>query len=281
MRIRSSRQLKTRRQGITQVFLVVAAALILSSSGCSALRGVRDYLHYNDMMDDFAVGWRNHVWANQAWNERKHIFVDEPQLFDFGEGFRAGYSAVASGGNGCPPPLPPRKYWNWKYSSPEGQAKTAAWFAGYPYGAAASEEDGAGLWREIQVSESIAIQYSPEFHSANCACSIHNPGTQGHTPLEPQSAEELPAFESPMSETPHGMNVPQSTDPAVIAPIRFQQPYHPDSAFNRNSVLPPIQRVASHPFRANGTDNTGFAHGPEHSDGPVQGWPTSGTPDDR
>lgn len=266
MRIHSSKQLETRCRCATQVFVLLVAALILSSSGCSALRGVRDYVHYNDMMDDFAVGWRNHVWANQAWNERKHIFVDEPQLFDFGEGFRAGYSAVASGGNGCPPPLPPRKYWNWKYSSPEGQAKTAAWFAGYPYGAAASEEDGAGLWREIQVSESIAIQYSPEFHSANCACCNHDQGTGGYEPLEPQATGELPAIETPMSGPPNGVNTPQSASPAMVAPARFQQPYHPDSTFNRYLALPPVQREIP---------------GPARVDDPVQAWPTDEARDSR
>jgi hypothetical protein len=263
MRIHSSTQLETSRRGATQAFVLLAAAFLLTSSGCSALRGVRDYVHYNDMMDDFAVGWRNHVWANQAWNERKHMFVEEPQLFDFGEGFRAGYRAVASGGNGCPPPLPPRKYWSWMYSSPEGQAKTAAWFAGFPYGAAASEEDGAGLWREIQVSESIAIQYSPEFHSANCACCDHGQGTGGYEPIEPQSTEELPTLQSPMSQLPSGVNSPPSSFSAPIAPARFQQQYHPDSGFNRNSALPPVERAMPATSEA---------------DHPVQGWPTSGMP---
>jgi len=146
--------------------MLSACVLVAVGGGCSALQGVRDYAQYNDVTDDFVVGWRNYAWANKAWHARKGYHACEPQLHDFGEGFRAGYRDVAAGSNGCPPPLPPRQYWSWKYQNPEGQAKTGAWFAGYPHGAKAAEEDGAGNWREIPVSHVIEQQYAPEFSQA-------------------------------------------------------------------------------------------------------------------
>lgn len=145
---------------------LAACMTVVGSSGCTALQGVRDVVQYNDVCDDFVVGWRNYVWANQAWHAAKPAYGGQTYLKDFGEGFRAGYRDVAAGGHGCPPPLPPRKYWSWKYQSPEGQGKVAAWFEGYPHGAATAEQECAGNWRQIQVSHVIEDQYSPEFEQA-------------------------------------------------------------------------------------------------------------------
>ncbi|MBI2481161.1 MAG: hypothetical protein HYV60_21745, partial [Planctomycetia bacterium] len=100
---------------------------------------MNNYLAYNDNSNDFVMGWRNSVWSGQAWHNQKNLFADHTEFRAFGAGFRDGYEAVASGGNGCPPPLPPRKYWTWKYQTPEGQCKVAAWFEGYTYGATAAE----------------------------------------------------------------------------------------------------------------------------------------------
>lgn len=152
------------------LWLLGVAVLFSSTTGCATFQGVRDYIQYNDVTDDFVVGWRNYVWANKAWVAERHCHHGHPQLADFGEGFRAGYRDVAAGGDGCPPPLPPRKYWQWKYQSPEGQAKIAAWFSGYPYGAAAAEQQGAGNWREIPVSHVIQQMYSPEFRQGLNHC---------------------------------------------------------------------------------------------------------------
>jgi len=131
-------------------------------------RGVGNYIAYNDNCNDFVLSWRNNVWSQQAWRARQHLYCDQPQFRAFGEGFRAGYQDVASGGSGCVPALPPRRFWTWRYQTAEGQAKVAAWFAGFPHGASAAEEEGAGNWRDIQVSHLIEMQYSPEFQRGAC-----------------------------------------------------------------------------------------------------------------
>ena len=41
-----------------------------------------------------------------------------------------------------------------------GQARVAAWYAGYPHGARAAEEEGIGSWTQIQTSTSIQQQYA-------------------------------------------------------------------------------------------------------------------------
>ncbi len=163
---------ETRMSDPAARWMVVATfALVVSIScltGCTPFRGLRENLQYNDGMNDFVMGWRNSAWARQAWNERKSMYVNEPQFVTFGQGFRDGYADVAGGANGCVPGLPPRRYWTWKYQTGEGQAKVAAWFAGYPYGAQAAQEDGAGHFQQIQVSHLIEAQYSPEFRNGIC-----------------------------------------------------------------------------------------------------------------
>jgi hypothetical protein len=148
--------------------LVLLAVVAIAGPGCSIFQGIGNYLAYNDSCNDFVLGYRNVVWSQQAWRARKFQFCDQPQFDAFGEGFRAGYQDVASGGSGCVPAIPPRKYWTWKYQTAEGQAKVAAWFAGYPYGAQAAQEEGAGNWQAIQVSHLIEMQYSPEFQRGEC-----------------------------------------------------------------------------------------------------------------
>lgn len=187
---------------------IASCALLLGIAGltgCSPLRGLRENLQYNDSVNDFVLGWRNSVWARQAWNERKYMFVDEPQFVAFGQGFRDGYADVAGGANGCVPALPPRTYWTWKYQTGEGQAKVAAWFAGYPYGAAAAKEEGAGNFQQIQVSHTIEAEYSPEFRNGMC------PGCDPSLLLEAPGVEVLPS-------TGEATAIPAPT-PATPAPL--------------------------------------------------------------
>lgn len=225
------------------MWILSACVLVAASGGCSALQGVRDYAQYNDMTDDFVVGWRNYVWANRAWSAHKADHACEPQLLDFGEGFRAGYRDVASGSNGCPPPLPPRQYWSWKYQSPEGQAKTAAWFAGYPHGAQAAEEDGAGNWRQIPVSHVIQQQYSPEFTQAQI------PRCDGSCFPQPTDESVPGPHDRPMEQSPMPEGVPfydQLPNP-LPAPLGAS-PVEPgqapdDSAPSSMPASPPTYRL--------------------------------------
>jgi hypothetical protein len=138
---------------------LLVAGGFAGTSGCAAVTGVSEYLAYNDTQNDFVLGWRNVAWARQAWKLRYPEYMSEPYVDHFGAGFRAGYIDVASGSNGCTPTLPPRHYWSWRYQTPEGQGKVAAWFSGYPHGARAAEEDGAGNWSNIQISATAQAEY--------------------------------------------------------------------------------------------------------------------------
>lgn len=229
--------------------LVLAAS---ASSGCISADAVKSYIAYNDPANDFVMGWRNSVWARQAWHARKWQFVDEPQFHAFGQGFRDGYVSVAGGGNGCPPPLPPRRYWNWRYQTAEGQAQVAAWFAGFPHGAQAADEEGAGLYQQIQVSHPIEVQYSPEFQNAVVAQEmIHemypnlghppDPALDQVFPVPGQAPRTMPELPPPQSGTMRdprgpaahpGLPVLDPSHRSEIAPAAYQTPSGLPPAWN-------------------------------------------------
>ncbi len=216
------------------LWTLAACVLVGAGGGCSTLQGVRDYVQYNDCTDDFVVGWRNYVWSNKAWHAHKAQYACEAQLHDFGEGFRAGYRDVAAGSNGCPPPLPPRSYWSWKYQSPEGQAKIAAWFAGYPHGAQAAEADCAGNWGQIPVSHVIEQQYAPEFAQAQI------PRCDGSCFPQPSNGPVLGPNAQPMDILPTPPGVPNDGSlPRFLPPSDRSPPANGAATRRPASDFPP------------------------------------------
>jgi hypothetical protein len=148
--------LAKRRLGL----LLLVASAVVPFTGCSAFTGLNNSWKYNGYWNQTMMGHRNKVSATKAWHCRKHHFCNEKYLREFSQGFKAGYMEVADGGTGCTPAFPPREYWGWKYQSCEGQARVAAWYAGYPHGARAAEEEGIGNWTQIQTSSGIQQQYA-------------------------------------------------------------------------------------------------------------------------
>lgn len=140
--------------------LLLLTLLGFSSTGCSTFSGLGNSFQYNDCCNDFMLGFRNRAWSARSWHEKKKCYKNQKHIHDFCRGFRQGYEDVASGKDGCVPAFPPREYWGWKYQSPEGQCKVNAWFAGYPMGAKAAEEDGLGYYSQIQTSGCMEQQFA-------------------------------------------------------------------------------------------------------------------------
>lgn len=135
--------------------LLAIAPTAVGLAGCSAIGGAKNSWQYNSSWNSIMTGYRNDAWATKSWHAKKHQFCREAHLHEFCEGFKAGYMSIAEGTEGCSPAFPPRQYWGWKYQSAEGQAKVAAWYAGYPHGARAADEDGIGNWQQIQTSTNV------------------------------------------------------------------------------------------------------------------------------
>jgi hypothetical protein len=130
---------------LRQLLAMGVAALSLLGGGCTLLKDGACLTSYRikEAVDDCAESVRNRKWAEQAW---KNVRRSCPQVCysdDYAEGFRDGFSEyLYRGGNGEPPPLPPKHYRCVSYQTPEGYKSIEEWFAGYRHGATAAREGG-------------------------------------------------------------------------------------------------------------------------------------------
>ena len=102
-----------------------AAALILSLSGCTAL---------SDCKYEAGQKYR----TSQAWHEFDGC---NEQCFtcDYRDGWKKGYYAVLTGGDGQPPLVPPKKYWKPPVFTEHDPSLQNEWYTGYQDGASCAK----------------------------------------------------------------------------------------------------------------------------------------------
>jgi hypothetical protein len=82
-------------------------------------------------------------WADEAWAMQSGSCAEVGSVDDYALGFRDGFvDYVYAGGEGEPPPVPPRKFWNIGWRKDQNDAAAYEWFAGYRHGAQAAREGG-------------------------------------------------------------------------------------------------------------------------------------------
>jgi hypothetical protein len=158
-------------------------------------------------IQEMKINVRNRYLSKEAWESLRETNDCMNFESDFGRGFRAGYYDVANGGNGCPPPLPPQRYWSVRYMSLKGRERTEAWFAGYRYGAMVAQQDGIGTFLELPTS-------------------LPDESTRRELPLPPKEPEESAV---PAEETPAEQNQSTSND---------EDASQPDSSTEKNTETP-------------------------------------------
>ena len=206
-----------RRSKLRAFVLAGSAALILAGSGgCSVLGNAYGYVKRADCLNDFMLSHRNKVFAQRAWFREEACHAGQANLGEFKAGFIKGYIDVANGGNGCCPSVAPNQYWGWKYQSPGGQAAIGAFFAGYPYGAKAAEQDGLSNWSNVRPhqlrSENPAPTTNPQ-----AAPMVYGPdGTPVNEFIVPGSETIVP---SPAEAIPSAAPTPDLEMLDIDAPI--------------------------------------------------------------
>lgn len=143
--------------------LLALALMLLTGPGCTSSSVGTAGPYSGGPTDWIASGWRSHVWANRSYEVNvAQTGAERIHNNDYKRGFVAGYQAVCDGGDGEIPAVPPRKYWGSRYLSPEGQAKSRAWFEGYPAGVQAAQADGIDSYRDIYVSQLLDDVHSAQ-----------------------------------------------------------------------------------------------------------------------
>ncbi|MFO0999262.1 MAG: hypothetical protein U0936_02915 [Planctomycetaceae bacterium] len=183
------------------------ACLLISSAGCNAIQ---------DHCVSFETNMRNTVLAQKGWRNWASCYENVNYKLHFSNGFRDGYTNILEGGKGCQPTLPPRCYWKPQFQTPEGRARTNAWFDGFSHGAVAAQQDGFGSLQQLPISPTaranlLARQAPP---SASCFSGMSQPDEADpvyHPEIHGGNAVDEPPMEilkTPELEMPPEPNVP-------------------------------------------------------------------------
>ena len=147
--VNTTDRLEKRKPNIS-LLTTASTALVVSFvtlfSGCLSGPG--------SLFDEQVGGFRNHVWANRAYNLR-YGNCDRQFPEHFKQGFVDGYCSVCDGGDGYVPAVPPEDYWSTQFQSPEGAKCVNTWFRSYPLGVKAAREDGAGAFQKVYISKMV------------------------------------------------------------------------------------------------------------------------------
>lgn len=139
--------------------ILVGLLSLVGLTGCTTFTNMHKALVNSTHWNETVLIMRNRSFSAKAWHCRKHHFCDRKYIKDFCAGFRTGYEDVANGADGCTPAFPPKEYWSWEFQSAEGAQRTSAWYAGYPHGVRAAEEDGVANWTQLPMSVEMQSQY--------------------------------------------------------------------------------------------------------------------------
>lgn len=208
-------------------FLALAVCT-LAGAGC---------VQFQEYANENIIAARNKKMAEEAWRSVESAYpIEQPYRRHFKAGFIAGYYDVASGGDGCPPILPPKKYWAACYQSPAGHEKIRLWFNGFSEGVMVAKLDGVNQWTEIPISVGNECEYPEE------------PGEEvppaGQAPAPPPAPPAPPAATPTPLEPVPPPKLPQSnrtkaSDDNVIS--RLRKTPQKESAQASPIVLPVAQ----------------------------------------
>lgn len=177
---------------------------LLTLAACNQLR---------DCVDAEVTNLTHCHQAKVAWCHCRDRYVDcQDHLWHFGAGFRQGYMDVLGGSQGCPPALPPRKYWAPCYQNPEGHCAIVAWFDGYQHGAATAMADGGS---------GGPMPTADELYRKNCRVPVAIDFDAFRASLSDREASEPAAMDG---------DVPPPVDDVVEEPTAPGDPYSPEVA---------------------------------------------------
>jgi hypothetical protein len=170
----------------------------LASCGCSlyenfARTSIVEPLQFCTPKQKYKSKLSNRALAEAVWQE---VVLSDPGPYtpDYADGFQDGFADfLFAGGNGLPPPVPPRRYWKLEYQHPPGRQAVLDWYAGFRHGTLVAQESGQRL--TIIVPSSLPpSQWAP--------AEVHGLETLLPPPLPVAPWEDVPAPSVAPGETP-------------------------------------------------------------------------------
>jgi hypothetical protein len=125
----------------------VTGLLLPALTGCkvfclAARTLVCEPIHFCNPIDQCRSHKQHYALAIRSW---KVIECQQPDMFstDYERGYKDGFADYLDyGGNGTPPPIPPREYWKIGYRTPAGHQAIQDWFDGFRHGSAEAQASG-------------------------------------------------------------------------------------------------------------------------------------------
>jgi hypothetical protein len=151
-------------------------------------------------------------WAERVWGEESANCPEMASERDYYLGFRDGFvDYVWAGGNGEPPPVPPRHLWNVMRRSPDGKRRADLWFDGYRHGARVARIGG---YREMGTIRTSLVGLTHDAHDMGYPNDAMGPQLPGR--IEPVPPEQvLP--EPPVAQSIPATDVPPSAPMSLVS----------------------------------------------------------------
>jgi hypothetical protein len=224
--------------------LVLLIVCLTATSGCTVCQNLRRTM----CREPHAYSWKRdraqslklyREWAGEAWAS-ECAALGEMATPEYRAGFMDGFvDYVYAGGNGEPPPLPPREFWNADMRSPQGRQMANDWFAGYRHGAQTARLGG---YREtVTMSASLyqSAYVEPQF-------APHQPSLGDELPLPSFDLPPPESSELRLEPAPLPASIDQASHASVTRPLA--RPNH--IATIPEQILAPEQAPSSLPAAA-------------------------------
>jgi hypothetical protein len=180
---------------------LAVVAVWVTSSGCVTLRNCQSWC---------ANKWTAHSAYKDCACPPECISSER----DYRKGWKDGYYEVATGGEGCLPPLPPECYWTPRYECDQGRAAIQTWYRGYQDGAHAAISHGVQQYNFLPSPHAAGAPHAsyddPAEHYDHATESVPMPETQ---------ADELPTPEESASRMPAGFVPPAMQVTGAATPV--------------------------------------------------------------
>lgn len=148
VRAQDSSAARLSRSRATAWSVLLLFATLICSPGCSVMYLAKRTIKYEprdfDLTLDEAAACKQYaIWAEEEWGRYLDTASQVSISPDYERGFREGFvDYVFAGGNGEPPPVPPRRFWRTMYRNPEGDQSINEWSAGFRIGAGVARDNG-------------------------------------------------------------------------------------------------------------------------------------------
>jgi hypothetical protein len=178
--------------------LLIVLAFVTGSAGCASFvdATARNFTELPiQACDEVKSSWRNRRRAEAAWDIVKHGVNADAYTRDYAAGFKDGYQDyLDNGGHGEPPAIPPFRYRQRTYQTPDGLRAIDDWNSGFRHGSAIAHASGYRETIVIPLSSPPinAIDRDPILHLPATAPSETPPPAVPPTELLPQPKKTDP-----------------------------------------------------------------------------------------